>query len=398
MRIVLVNSVCGIGSTGRICADLTQSLINRGNDAMIAYGRGKSSNGLTKNSIRIGNDKSVAVHGFMSRLFDMSGLGSIRATKDFVNWIESYKPDIIHLHNVHGYYIHVPTLFQYLKSSRIKVIWTLHDTWAFSGHSGTCDKVECTKWKKGCSLCPLRREYPSTLFDFSKRNWTWKKNVLSGLPNLTIVTPSRWLEEAVKESFLQKYKTVVIHNGIDTRVFKPLYNRPINREEKKGKIKILGVANAWSKYKGLDDFYKLSQILDSDKYQITLVGLTGDQRSKLPPHILGIEKTRNVEELVRLYNDCDYFVNMTYCDVFPTVNLEALSCGAKVITYSTGGCPETVRDFGGIVVPRGDLNSIVQAIEAIPDGIVNVDKVHKNYSIDRFTNDYLALYDEALKK
>ena len=395
MRIVLVNSVCGVGSTGRICADLTKTLLSSGNDVRIAYGRGECPNELKQNAIRIGDNRSVSVHAIRSRLTDSSGLGSYRATKTFISWLDDLKPDVIHLHNIHGYYIHVPTLFNYLKLSQAKVIWTLHDTWAISGHSGTCDKVQCTKWKTGCSRCPLKKEYPLAYLDFSHRNWVWKKELFSGLPHLTIVTPSQWLADAVGVSFLKSYKTFVIHNGIDTDTFRVLDDRS-RYNGSDGKIRILGVANAWSKYKGLEDFVKLSKELDASKYRITLVGLTSKQIESLPKTIVGIERTKDVEELVRLYNNSDYFVNMTYCDVFPTVNLEALACGTKVITYSTGGCPETVRDYGGIVVPRGDLSGIVNTIRSSPSQKIDIDAVHEDYSIRRFSNDYLNLYNEAL--
>ena len=360
MKILMINSVCGYGSTGRICTDLADVLKMQGHNVIIAYGRGSVP--AKYKTIRIGSELDVKIHGVRARLFDQSGLGSKSATEKFVKWIIKLQPDVIHLHNLHGYYLHLPTLFKYLKQSNAKIIWTLHDSWAFSGHSGTCDKVECTKWKSGCGKCPLKTQYPNSIIDRSRYNWRWKKELFTGVSNLTIVTPSSWLAEEVKHSILKEYRLEVIANGIDTSVFTPKSNNVKKQLGVENKFLILGVSNVWHKYKGLDDFISLNKRIDRNNSQIILVGLSEKQKSEMPEGIIGITKTTDINELVDYYSASDVFVNLTYCDNFPTVNLEAQACGCRAITYKTGGSPESIDLRYGSIVEKGKLDQVLDEI------------------------------------
>lgn len=362
MKVLMINVVCGIRSTGRICTDLATALEEHGHEVKIAYGRENVPIQYQKYAIRISSEFEVRLHAIKARLMDADGLGSKLATKRFIKWVEEYDPDVIHLHNLHGYYINVPILFEYILKYKKRVVWTLHDCWAFTGHSGTCDLVDCEKWTSGCGKCPLSKDYPKSFVDYSKRNFNWKKKLFLQVENITFVTPSHWLEGLVKRSFLQNKSTVVIHNGIDITQFKPLKNdfREVYGLEKK--IILLGCASSWGKGKGLDDFVVLAKRLDN-RFAIVLVGLTKLQIDKLPSNIVGIERTQSLKELANIYSSADLFLNLTYCDNFPTVNLEALSCGTPVITYNTGGSAECLKERNGRSFKKGDLESIIYFLE-----------------------------------
>ena len=339
MKVLQINSVCGYGSTGNIVVDLYRALKEQGHECCVAYGRGNAPEDVQ--SYRIGSDVDVYVHGILSRVTDKHGFYSTRATKRFVHWMKEYDPDVIHLHNLHGYYINIEILFDALKEMDKPVVWTLHDCWAFTGHCAYFEYAGCDKWKTRCQKCPLKKEYPTSLFfDNSKNNYIRKQKVICALDQMTIVTPSQWLKNLVEESFLQKYPSEVIHNGIDLNIFHPTYK---NLKEKYGlqdKKIILGVASEWGKRKGLQDFFELSDLLDN-RYQIVLIGhidVTPPERN----NITYISRTNDREELAAWYTEADVFFNPTYEDNYPTVNLEAQACGTPVITYDTGGSPEGV--------------------------------------------------------
>lgn len=361
MKILMVNVVCGNGSTGRICTDLAVALEELGHEVKIAYGRGSVPERYKKYAVRIGSDYDVYMHGLRARLADGSGFGSKRASERFIEWVIRYNPDVIHLHNLHGYYLNLEVLFNYLRSSKKRIIWTLHDCWAFTGHSAFCDAVNCNKWKSGCYKCPLVNEYPASYFDMSKRNWEKKKMLFSSVPNMTIVTPSKWLAEWTRQSFLKEYKVEVINNGIDIKQFKQINSSFKRENEIKNRFMVIGVASAWNKMKGLSDYIKLDSLL-GEEYKIVLVGVSKRQQQKLPESILGVERTNSIQDLVKIYNAADLMVNLSYCENYPTNNLEAIACGTKVLSYDTGGSAETIHG-NGVVVPRGDINAIAKAIE-----------------------------------
>ena len=360
MKILMINVVCGIRSTGRICADLATALEAQGHEVRIAYGRGIVPEQFRKYAIRVGTDFDNKMHGFRARLVDGCGFGSKSATENLIEWIKEYNPDVIHLHNIHGYYVNIEILFDYLRTCGKRVIWTLHDCWAFTVHAAYCEAAGCERWKEGCYNCPKKFDYPKSLVDNSKNNWVRKKEILTSVQDLHIVTPSQWLANLVKHSYLSENKVSVIHNGVDTSVF-----RPVNSNIKKdlgieGKKVILGVAALWEQRKGLYDFYRLSRELD-DKFRIVLVGLSKKQMKKLPTGIIGIERTNSTKELASLYSASEVYFNPTYEDNYPTTNLEAIACGTPVITYDTGGSGESAKLFGA-VVNKGDIERVYQII------------------------------------
>ncbi len=395
MKILMINSVCGIRSTGRICTDLAQELEKQGHEVKIAYGREDVPAEFQKYAVRIGNDNDVKIHGVMARVFDASGFGSKSVTKKFISWVKKFDPDIIHLHNIHGYYINIEVLFEYLKICGKKIIWTLHDCWAFTGHSAFCDAVHCERWEKGCSDCPQIKEYPKSYSDHSKTNWERKKSCFTGISNLMIVTPSHWLAGLVKRSFLKEYPVKVIHNGIDTTKFYPLSNDFREVYGLENKFVLLGVASSWNDLKGYSDFIKLSHML-SDEYRIVLVGLNQKQMEELPENIVGIQRTNSIKELAYIYSSADLFLNLTYCDNYPTVNLEARACGLPVVTYNTGGSPESAGMIPELTATKGDLKNVLKDIErfrAFPEAFKNEhskDKYDKRFAVAAYISEYLV--------
>ncbi len=358
MKVLQINSVCGIRSTGRICTDIADILEQNGHECKIAYGRYGVPEKYKKNAVKIGSDFDIYYHVAKSRIFDNSGFESKKSTEKFIKWIKEYNPDIIHLHNIHGYYINIEILFKYLAEADKPVIWTLHDCWAFTGHCAYFSAACCDKWESGCGECQLKKEYPaSNFFDRSSKNWLEKKRLFTSVKNMTLVTPSEWLAQIVRRSFLGQYSVKVINNGIDLDVFKPTESKFRDKYDLNDKKIILGVASIWDTRKGLDDFVKLSHIIDSS-YRIVLVGISEAQMKTLSSNIIGITKTNNAKELAEIYTAADVFVNFTYEDNYPTVNLEAQACGTPVITYNTGGSIESVPNEN--IIDQGDIKSFLK--------------------------------------
>lgn len=365
MKVLQINTTVNTGSTGRIAEDIGNVLLESGHESYIAYGRG--SNKSKSQLVKIGNKLDNYFHGLKTLIFDKHGFGSKYPTLKFIKKLHAINPDIIVLHNLHGYYLNIAVLFDYLIKTNKPVYWVMHDCWPFTGHCTFFDSVNCEKWKTQCNSCPKTSKYPSSLlFDNSKSNFITKKTLFNALNKIQIITPSKWLNENVKLSFL-KQPVTTIYNGINLDVFKlPLKKNGLRDRHLLGnKSVILGVASIWDKRKGLDDFLSLNTILNDQEFQIILIGLSKSQIKALPSNIIGIERTENIQELAEYYAVADAFVNPTWQDNFPTTNIEALACGTPVITYNTGGSPESIDDTTGIVVNKGDIEALKNAIEKI---------------------------------
>lgn len=391
MKVLMINSVCGIRSTGRICTDLASELEAQGHEVKIAYGREEVPEQFQKYAIRTGTNMDLAMHVIATRLFDCHGFASKKATKKFLAWASSYNPDMLWLHNIHGYYLNIELLFQWIKSRpNMEVKWTLHDCWSFTGHCTHFTQACCDKWKTQCTCCPEIHCYPASFFsDHSGPNYIRKKELFTGIQNLTLVTPSQWLANLVQQSFLKEYKVEVCYNKINTNIFRPTPSNFREKYDLQNKKIVLGVSSAWGTRKGLSDFLQLSQMLD-ERYTIVLVGLTEKELSKyskklanvaencseernvtevqggvvvspnintmyqvivgtqffktpnMTANIICIPAINNAYELAEIYTAADVFANPTHEDNYPTVNLEARACGTKVITYDIGGCAETL--------------------------------------------------------
>ena len=404
MKILLINSICGQGSTGRICTGIADLLKANGHEAYIAYAHGHSS---YADSINISMGKyDYLSHNILSRLTDSEGLHSSKATQKLINHIENIRPDVVHIHTLHGHYINYKKLFEFLRNIRVPIVITLHDCWLFTGHCAHFDQFGCDKWKIECTNCRFLNTYPQSWFaDRSQRNYNLKKELLTSIgEHLTLVPVSYWLEGLLKQSFLKRMNIQTIHNGIDLDVFKPTYSSELLKKYKlKDKKIILGVALPWSNYKGFPDFLKLRTLLNDD-YVIVMVGLSEKQMKDIPQGIIGITRTDNLEELAALYTIADVFVNTTYCDNYPTVNLESMACGTPVITYNTGGSPEAVDQNTGIVVPQGNIDELVKSIHRLLEesNIASTEKCRKRalYYFDKNIcfQSYMDLYGNLIGK
>lgn len=362
MRIVQINAV-PYGSTGRIMFQLADALQASGNEALCTAGFTwkrceRADFFLTSNIF----EKSL--HTWLARVTGRIGCFSGRATRRLLTRLDRFRPDIIHLHNLHGWFVNLPMLFDYCKSRHIRVIWTLHDCWAFTGHCPHFIGIGCEKWRTGCGNCTLHRQYPQSLVDASGAMYRLKRGWFTGVEELTVVTPSRWLGDLAKQSFMGEYPVEVIPNGVDLSVFCPRDTDVKERYGIPGKKLILGVSYAWDDRKGLDVFLELSGRLGDD-YQIMLVGTDERTDKLLPRGILSVHRTESQAALAALYSAADVFVNPTREDTFPTVNLEALACGTPVVTFSVGGSPETLDESCGIVVPKDDVDAMEAQIRRI---------------------------------
>ena len=384
MKVLQINTVYGSGSTGRIVAGIDKVLVDAGVESYCAFGYGNLEDA---HHYRIINNIDSKLHNIQSRIFDSQGLHSTYKTKQFVKWIDNINPDIIHLHNLHGNYLSYNVLFDYLQKKSCKIVWTLHDCWLFTGHCAYFDLVNCTKWKSLCYNCPQLRTYPPALLDRTSRNYQLRKELFTSVKNrLALVPVSNWLASLLKESFFFDANIKTIHNGINLTKFKHYEVIP-------EKPYILGVAACWDKRKGLVDFIKLRESLDFS-IEIKLVGLSKRQISTLPNGITGIERTNNEEELAKLYSGAIAFVNTTYEDNYPTVNLEAIACGTPVITYRTGGSPESILNGCGEVVEQGDIESIVNAICKFRSSLkIDISRIAvSHFNEEECFRSYLKLY------
>mgnify|MGYP000291846277 CR=1 FL=1 len=401
-KVLQINVVGNFGSTGRIANDIGDLCLSNNWESYIGVGRKERPS--NSKIIKIGNNIDLVKHALKTRVFDRHGFGSKKATKKFIEKILEIKPDIIHLHNIHGYFINIEILFDFLKEYNVPVVWTLHDCWAFTGHCAYFDFVKCLKWKTMCFACPQKKSFPSScFFDNSKANYIDKKNLFNNVNNLTLVPVSNWLNGLVNDSFLES-KSQVINNGVNLNDFTPSKNIEKTKAKLRiqNKLIVLGVASIWSDRKGFKDFIKLSKLVDKNVI-IVLVGLNDKQFKNLPGNIIGIQRTESISELVDLYSAADLYLNLTYEDNFPTTNLEALACGTPVLTYNTGGSIESVDNTTGFVVKKGDIAGVVTILNKkglfVSKKTKNScrEKALKNYNKDERYNEYLELYNRLIK-
>ena len=394
-------------STGRIVQEIGELAIKEGWDSYVAYSGGRDGLKPCKSKlIPVGGKADVAFHGLWTRLTDRHGLASWSATRRFIDEIQALKPDIIHIHNIHGYFLNYKILFDFLAHSDIPVVWTVHDCWLYTGHCYHYAAAGCYKWQSLCEDCPQKFEFPASyLVDRSRQNYLDKKEAFTSVPNMTIVTVSEWMKNEMSNSFLKNCQFQVILNGIDLNVFSVQDNEQGVRQRYGlgDKRIILGLASIWSKEKGWDDFIEMAKMLN-DNELIVLVGVSEEQQEQLPSNIVGIRRTENVQQLAELYSAADVFVNPTWQDNYPTVNLEAIACGTPVVTYRTGGSVEAITDSTGMIVEQGNVAGLLSAArEIMQRGTQFFKDSCRKFALEKFDkeeryNDYLKLNDKLLKR
>lgn len=396
MKIAEINS-CNFGSTGNIMLEIAEVAEKCGHTAAVCYPKSRGNAKKQKETdIVIGSRISRNFHLKLAEITGLNGYFSYFSTLNFLKKLDEFKPDIIHMHNLHNCYINLPLLFGYIKKHNIKTVWTLHDCWSFTGHCPYFDIAECSKWKTGCHSCPQYKNYPKSIFDNSEYMYNLKKKWFTGVENMTIVTPSRWLAELVKESYLKDYQVKVINNGIDLNIFKPTESDFREKHGLQDKFIILGVASPWKERKGLDVFLELAERLD-DSYRIVLVGLAKEQKEVLPPNIIGLERTANQTELAGIYTAADVFANPTREENYPTVNMEAIACGTPVVTFNTGGSPEIMDETCGAVAAKNDIdgicNEIIKICENKPYSKNDCLKRAESFDKNEKFREYIRLYE-----
>lgn len=366
MKLVQINTVCNT-STGKIMECIQREAIQQGYDTCSFVGRRKPFKDIPCE--KIGSLASFWIHVALTTVWDGHGFGSYFHTRLMIKRIREENPDIIHLHNLHGYYLNLPLFFQYLnKEYQGKVFWTFHDCWPFTGHCPHFSYVRCERWKNECYHCPRKKEYPvSLLMDGSKRNYYIKKKLFQGIPELTIIVPSKWMESWVKESFFKERTVYVVSNGIDLDTFnyqkdEKIYSKYHIPKEKKV---LLGVASVWDERKGLGDFIELAKVIDKNIYQIVLIGLSRFQIRNLPDNIIGIMRTENKQQLAALYSRAEIFINPSREESFSLVTVEAMACGTPAIVLNSSAVKELIAPESGIVLENNQVNSYLNAIAKI---------------------------------
>ena len=392
------------GSTGRIAEQIGETALFYGWESYITFARGY--NPSKSKVIKIGTKFSIYSHVFQSRMFGNHLHASTSSTKELINEIEELKPDIIQLHQIHGYFLNVEVLFKYLSSLTIPVVWTLHDCWAFTGHCCHFSLKSCEKWKTQCQICPQKGAYPkSFFFDRSKSNYNLKKKLFNKLPNLTLVVISDWLKNLVSESYLKGLPIQTINNGVDISVFKP-YKNKIEIKEKYNipdKFMIIGAGTTWTPSKGLDDYYKMQEALGSDCV-LVLVGISEKLKKCLPIDIIGITRTENMKELAMLYSAADVLTAPSYLEAFGLTPIEAFACGTPAIVYNSTALPELVTDNVGFIVEPGDIKELINAIYKVKMlGKSNftrhcIERAKLVYDKEKKNMEYLNLYTSLVNK
>ncbi len=397
-----IDSCLNTGSTGRITETIGRMAQNKGWECHIIHGARYANPPSSMHSIQTVSKVGEYIHYIKGLLFDNHGLSSKKETTIAVEQIKSIKPDVIHLHCIHGYYLNYQLLFEYLNSTNIPIVWTFHDCWAFTGHCAYFDRANCEKWKTRCFDCPLKGDYPKALVDHSKTNFLLKRELFTKNKNLHIVTVSKWLEALTKESFFAGNDIRTIYNGVDLKLFKPcdagLLKKKLGLDNKKV---LLAAATVWAERKGFADYLKLSNKLEKD-IVIVLLGLDEKKKKCLPNNIVGLSRTESVEELALYYSLADIVLNLSYEETFGLTTAEGMACGTPSIVYNATASPEVISPDTGIVVSPGNINEVVNAIRIILDkgkmaySYACRKRAESLYDKNRRFADYIDLYESLI--
>lgn len=403
MKIIEINTTKNSGSTGRIATQIQKYVNDKGDLCKIAFGYG---NGEDKAAFSMYSWVGTHIHSFLSRKLCMQGRCSWFQTYRLVKFLKIEKPDIVHLHNIHGHYLNYKILFRYLKSIQIPVIWTFHDCWAFTGKCAHYSMVNCMKWKTGCFSCPNLNTYPDSEYDASRRNFNLKRKYFDSIDSLYIVTVSDWLQTQVQQSFLADKYIMRIYNGVDTDLFKPTNPNTIRRKLSipENSFVVLGVSSVWKNEKGFNKFLEVANVL-KDVCEFVMVGLTNEQIDSLPPHIHGICRTDSQAELGEIYSGSDILLNPSTEETFGMVSIEAMACGTPVVVSNETACSEVVIDERvGIVADMNRIDQITEAILKVRSiGKSSYSEICRKTAVERFSlqamqNNYYQLYNKICNK
>lgn len=395
MKIVQINTTCGAGSTGKICSAIASLLDQNHVENYIFYSSGRSFDSHGKKYLSSWDEKLQAL---CSHIYGNYGFNTFFATKRLLKELDAISPDVVHLHNIHGHNANLELLFNYFKKNpNIKIYWTFHDCWAFTGYCTHFTIEKCDKWISGCHNCPQYRKY-SYFFDRSDTLYNRKKELFTGL-DMTIITPSKWMAGLVSQSFLKDYPIKVINNGIDLSIFQPKSsNFKAKYNISTDKYILLGVAFSWGTSKGLDVFIELADKLP-EKYQIVLVGTNKEIDRQLPNNIISIHRTKNQSELAEIYSAADLLINPTREETYPTVNMESIACGTPVLTFCTGGSPEILDETCGCVVDCDDKKALKNEVIRISTqksfSLYSCLKKAKAFNANERFREYTDLYAES---
>ena len=386
-RLLLINVALNWGSTGKIVEGIGKLVQSSGWEVYVAHGA-RYRNPSSLQSIQVTSMAGEWVHYIGSALFDGQGLGSRCATKRFLKQFESIKPDLVHIHNIHGCFLNYPILFKFLREHSIPVIWTLHDCWAMTGHCVHFMRTHCDKWKTGCGNCPQLRDFPSSyLLDRSRRNYTLKKDLFTSMEDMQITTVSSWLKGVAEESYLGKFPITVVPNGLNSIAFKPTVGIIREKYGLQGKKILLGVASGFGDRKGLYDYIQLAKRL-SASYKIVLVGVMESDKKELPDSIIAVDRANGAEELAAFYTCADVLLSLSYEETFGMTIVEAMACGTPAIVYDNTAQPELITPETGSIIPTGDLDALVKAIK----GICGKEKS----AFEETCRNHAIQYDEAM--
>ena len=394
MKVLQINSVCGNGSTGRLVVQISNYLDQCGVENAIAYGFGASAR---PNAFRFGNGLDAHLHSFLSRKLCWQGKASHVSTYRLLSYMNRFRPDIVHLHNIHGHYLNYKMLFQYLKQKNCEVVWTFHDCWPITGKCAHFTEVQCQKWKTGCFDCPQLNRYPDSVRDRSRKNYWEKKNAFTSLHDLHIVTVSHWLESIVRESFLGGQDIRCIYNGVDTHLFSPQISSIRQKHHLQGKFVILSAASVWNHQKGLDRFLALSRVLKDDE-AIVLIGVTPVQKEDLPENVIGIPVIHRQTVLAQWYTAADVYLSFSMEETFGLTVAEAMACGTPAVVMDSTACPEVLGKNTGFAVDLQNTDTVLSALRQIKANGKDAyspscqARIADSFSLEAMQQAYLKLY------
>lgn len=405
MKVLLIDVNCKNSSTGKIVYDLYTSINEADDEAAICYGRGPLVEG--KNIFKFSLDWETKIHGLLTRFTGLTGCFSCFSTKRLLTFIEWFKPDVVHIHELHAYFVNIAPLIIHLKTMNMPIIWTFHCEFMYTGKCGVA--YECERYKVGCGHCPHLRLYPKTLFfDFTRYMLKQKQNLLKDYPKLLIVTPSQWLAKKVKDTYLAEHEIVVIHNGIDTSIFKLQDSRDeVFREyniDTKKKV-ILSVAShiMSDPNKGGKLITEIASSPEVNEFHFLLIG-SDEITIKNNKNVTIVPAIRDQSKLAKIYSACDVFLICSESETFPTTCIEAQCCGLPICGFKSGGTIETCVLGKENFCDYGDVETLLRIIAVVASNSTNTFKKEisklaiQEYSKSAMNRMYQKYYNFLLSK